>query len=98
MKKFSLAKTLFSFWTLLIILSISWLIFIFYNNINLIFSNILILIALFVSVISFSLSIFFITLILIDLRREIKEDNIKKKNVKDLYSYDQVVEPPSMYN
>jgi len=98
MKKFNLAKTLFSFWSLLIILSVCWFIFIFYSNFNLIFSNSLIFFALIVSIISFSLSIFFISIILFDLRKEYKKEKSKNENVKDMYSYDQVVEPPSMYN
>jgi len=98
MKKFSLAKTLFTFWTLLIIMSISWLIFIFYNNFSLIFTNTLILMALVISIISFTLSVFFIVLIILDLRIEYNKNKNKEKNIKDYYSYDQVVEPPSIYS
>ncbi len=98
MKKLSLTKTIFSFWILLILMSSLWLIHIFYSNIDLFSSNLLILFALVVAAISFTLSIYFISIILYDLRIEINKDREKQKNIDDIYGYNQVVEPPSMYN
>lgn len=98
MKKISLIKTVFLFWVLLIIMSVSWFVYIFYNNFSLISSNILVLFALIIACISLVLSVSFISLIIFDVRKEIIKEREKQKNIRDVYSYNQVVEPPSMYN
>ena len=98
MKKFSLIKTVFLFWVLLIIMSVLWFVLLFFNNFDLIFSNIFILFALIVAGISFSLSISFIIMILFDVRREMIEEKENQKNMRDVCNYNQVVEPPSIYN
>ena len=98
MKKLNLIKTVFSFWILLIVMSISWLVFIFYNNLNLIFTNALVLFAIIVSCISFITSIFFISKIIVDLIKEVNIEKEKQKSVSDVYKYNEVVEPPSIYN
>ena len=98
MKKINLIKTVFSFWILLIIMSALWLIHVFHNNFALVSSNILILLALIIACISFTLSISFILLLIIDFRKEIIKEKERQKNLKDVYSYKQVADPPSMYN
>jgi len=98
MKKINLIQTVFLFWILLIIMSVLWFIFIFFNNLNLIFTNTLILFALVIAGISFISSISFIFLILVDIRNEMIKEKEKENNIRDVYSYNQVVEPPSIYN
>lgn len=98
MKKISFVKTVFSFWILLFIMSVLWLIYILYNNLSLIYSNMLVLSAFFVSCISFVLSISFILLIIFDIRKEIIEEREKQKNIRDIYQYKQIADQPSMYN
>ncbi len=98
MKKLNLIKTVFSFWILLIIMSVSWLAFIFVNNFDLIFTNTLVLFAVIVACFSFVTSIFFISKIIVDLIKELRIEREKQKNVNDVYKYNQVVEPPSIYN
>lgn len=79
-------------------MSVLWFILIFFNNLNLIFTNKLILLALVIAGISFVSSISFIFLILFDTRKEIIKEKEKQNNIRDVYSYNQVVEPPSIYN
>ena len=98
MKKINLIKTVFSFWVLLVIMSVSWLVFIFFNNVELIFTNILVLFAIIVSCISFVISIFFISKIIVDLIQEIKIEKEKQKNIGEVYRYKELVDPPSIYN
>jgi len=98
MKNISFIKAVFSFWVLLIIMSVLWLIYILYNNLNLIYSNMLVLFAFFISCVSFTLSISFIILIVFDVRREIIKERKKEKNIRDIYQYKQIADSPSMYN
>lgn len=98
MKKLNLIKTVFSFWVLLVVLSVSWFAFIFYNNLNLIFESYLVLFAIIVASISFVLSISFISIMIMDLIKEIKIEKRRQKDVNEVYRYNQVVEPPSIYN
>jgi len=87
----------FTFWVLIIVLSVSWLIFLFVNNFQLAFSNMLILFVLIIACFSFILSIFFMSQMLIDVRSEIKKAKEKEKNIRDFYQYDQLLDPPSIY-
>ncbi len=98
MKKLNLIKTVFSFWVLLVVLSVSWFTYIFYNNLNLIFESYIVLFAIAVASISFVLSISFISIMIVDLLKEMKIEKQKQKDVNDVYRYNQVVEPPSIYN
>jgi ABC-type siderophore export system fused ATPase/permease subunit len=98
MKRSKILTITFTFWILLIIMSVSWLTFLFYNNLYLLSTNIIFLLVLIVAIISFTLSIFFISQILVDVRIEIKEARQKEKNIRDLLEYNQILDPPSIYN
>jgi len=98
MKKIELLKTIYTFWILLVIFSLSWLIHIFFNNFDMIFINPFFMIILVISAIGFILSMYFISLILVDVRTELKIEKEKQKNIQDFYRYTQTVEPPSIYN
>ena len=87
----------FTFWVLIIVLSVSWLLFLLFNNIQIIYENILFILVLIVACISFFLSLFFIYQIVIDVLFEIKKEREKEKNIRDLLQYEQVVDPPSIY-
>ena len=98
MKKVKTLTMIFTFWILLIILSSSWLILLFINNFYLATSNILFGIILLIAGFSFLLSMYFIVQILYDVRVELKKEREKQKNIRDMYKYDQLLEPPSIYN
>jgi hypothetical protein len=51
-----------------------------------------------VAILSFGLSMFFIIHILVDVRVEIRKAREKEKNIRDILEYNQVLEPPSIYN
>lgn len=87
----------FALWVLLIVMSTSWLLYIFTNNIRHAFDQPLMILVLFLAILSFTLSMFFITQMLVDVRYEIKREREKQRNVKDIYRYNQTVEPPSIY-
>ena len=86
------------FWVLLIILSSAWLIFLFINNIILIQTNAFLLLVLIIASLSFTLSIYFIYQIIFDTRLELKKAREKEKNIRDIIKYEQVLDPPSLYN
>jgi len=98
MKNIGFIKAVFSFWALLIVMSVLWLIYILYNNVHLIYSNMLVLSAFFVACISFTLSISFVFLIVFFVRKEIKKEKKKQKSIRDVYQYKQIADTPSMYN
>jgi hypothetical protein len=97
MTRSKILQTTMMFWILLIILSAAWLIYILFNNLHLVTENILILAVVIISILSFCLSFFFIYLIITDMRIEIKKAKEAEKNVKDVYQYDQLLDPPIMY-
>ena len=98
MRKIKTLTVIFTFWILLIILSAAWLIFLVYNNYYLISINIIYLTVLIVACFAFVLSLFFIFQVLIDVRIQLKKAKQKERNIKDILQYDQILEPPSMYN
>jgi len=98
MKKLNLIKTVFSFWVLLVILSVSWFAHIFYDNLRLISQSYIVLFALIVASISLVLSLSFISFMIVDFLKEIKIEKERQKDINDVYKYNQVVEPPSIYN
>jgi hypothetical protein len=98
MKKIKALTMTMTFWVLLIILSISWLIFLILNNLILVQTNIFLLLVLLVAALSFTLSIYFIYQIIFDVRVELKKAREKEKNVRDILQYEQLLDPPSIYN
>ena len=86
------------FWVLLIILSSAWLIFLIINNIILIQTNAFLFLVLIIAGFSFTLSVYFIYQIIFDTRLELKKAREKEKNVRDIIKYEQVLDPPSLYN
>lgn len=98
MRKIKALTMTMIFWVLLIILSSAWLIFLILNNIILIQTNAFLLLVLIIASLSFTLSIYFIYQIIFDTRLELKKAREKEKNIKDIIKYEQVLDPPSLYN
>ena len=98
MRKIKTLTTIFTFWILLIILSLAWLVFLIYNNYYLISINLIYLAVLIVACFAFILSMYFIFQILIDVRIELKKAKEKERNIRDILQYDQLLDPPSIYN
>lgn len=51
-----------------------------------------------IAIISFTLSMYFISQMLVDVRVEIKKAREKERNIRDILEYNQVLDPPSIYN
>jgi len=98
MRKVKTLTLIFTFWILLIILSAAWLVFLIFNNYYLISINLIYLTVLVIACFAFILSIYFIFQILIDVRIELKKAKEKERNIKDILQYDQLLDPPSIYN
>lgn len=98
MRKIKTLAIIFTFWILLIILSAAWLVFLIYNNYYLISINLIYLAVLIVACFAFVLSMFFIFQVLIDIRIQLKKAKQKERDIKDILQYDQILEPPSIYN
>ena len=98
MRKIKTLAIIFTFWILLIILSAAWLIFLVYNNYYLISINLIYLAVLIIACFAFLLSMFFIFQVLIDVRIQLKKAKQKERNIKDVLQYDQILDPPSIYN
>ena len=88
----------FTFWVLIIILSAAWLIFLLINNVHLVYEQPPFLIVLIIAIAAFTLSFFFISQLIVDVRLEIQKEREKQRNIRDVYQYDQLLDPPSMYN
>jgi|GEM_PF-2281334 len=97
MKKIRTLTMVFTFWILVILMSVSWLFFLLVNNIHLIFEQAIFLFVLVIAFVGFSLSMFFVFQIVSDLRVEIRKEKERLKNIRDVYQYDQLLDPPSMY-
>jgi len=98
MRKVKALTMTMTFWVLLIILSTSWLVFLIVNNLILIQTNIFLLLVFIVAALSFTLSMYFIFQIIFDIRVELKKAREKEKNIRDIIQYEQLLEPPSIYN
>ena len=97
MKKIRTLTMVFTFWVLVVFMSVSWLFFLLINNIHLIFEQAIFLFVLVIAFIGFSLSMFFVFQIISDVRIEIRKEKEKLKNIRDVYEYNQLLDPPSMY-
>jgi hypothetical protein len=98
MRKVKALTMTMTFWVLLIILSVSWMVYLVINNYYLVETSILFLLLLIVAGLAFSLSMYFIFQILFDVRIELRKAREKEKNVRDILHYEQIVDPPSIYN
>jgi hypothetical protein len=98
MRKVKALTMTMTFWVLLIILSSAWLVFLIINNLILAKTNIFLLFVLIVAGLSFILSMYFIYQIIFDVRVELKKAREKEKNIRDIVQYEQLLEPPSIYN
>ncbi|MCJ7571402.1 MAG: hypothetical protein MUO82_05955 [Candidatus Thermoplasmatota archaeon] len=98
MRKVKALTMTITFWVLLIILSSAWLVFLIVNNLILIQTNIFLLLVLIVAGLSFALSMYFIFQIIFDIRVELKRAREKEKNIREIIQYEQLLEPPSIYN
>jgi len=92
-------KILFIFWTILLVLAIILMIFNLFN-IDLLFTEIVYQFVLILSCLSLFASIISIREILVDVKLKIVEENEKERNIKDVYRYQQLLDPPdtNMYN
>ena len=92
-------KVLFIFWTILAILSIVWIVF---NilNVNLILTKFTFQFVFVLSCLSFFVSMISIKELFAEVKKILNEEKIKQRNVKDVYLYQQLLEPPDsdMYN
>lgn len=98
MKKVKTLTVTIIFWVLIIILSSTWLFFLMINNLRLAQINFLILLVLFVALLSFTLSMYFIYQIIFSIRIELKKVYEKEKNKRDINKCEQLLEPPSIFN
>jgi len=98
MKKVKMLTMTMTFWVLLIILSTSWLVYLIINNFHLVSENIFYLLLLIFAGLSFTLSMYFVSQILFDVRIELRKAREKEKNVRDILQYEQLLDPPSIYN
>lgn len=98
MRKVKALTMTMTFWVLLIILSGAWMVYLFMHNFYLVEENIFFLLLLIVAGLSFSLSMYFIFQILFDVRIELSKAREKEKNVRDILQYEQLMDPPSIYN
>ena len=98
MRKVKTLTLIFTFWILLTILSAAWLVFLIFNNYYLISINLIYLAVLVIACFAFILSMYFILQILIDVRIELKKAKEKERNIRDILQYDQLLDPPSIYN
>ena len=98
MRKVKALTMTMTFWVLLIILSSAWLVFLIVNNLILVQTNIFLLLILIIAGFGFTLSMYFIFQIIFDIKFELKKAREKEKNVRDIIKYEQVLDPPSVYN
>lgn len=98
MKKVKALAITMIFWILLIILSSAWLVFLILNNLILVQKNFFLFLVLIIAGLSFTLSIYFILNIIFDIKIELKKVYKKEKNIQDIIQYEQILEPPSIYN
>ena len=69
-----------------------------YNNYYLISINFIYLAVLIIACFAFILSLYFIFQILLDVRIELKKAKAKERDINDILQYDQILDPPSIYN
>lgn len=98
MKKVKALAITMIFWILLIILSSAWLVYLILNNLILVQKNFFLFLVLIIAGLSFTLSIYFILNIIFDIKTELKKVYTKEKNIQDIIQYEQMLEPPSIYN
>ena len=98
MRKVKALTMTMTFWVLLIILSSAWLVFLIVNNLILVQTNIFLLLILIIAGFGFTLSMYFIFQIIFDIKFELKKAREKEKNINDIIKYEEILEPPSIYN
>ncbi len=99
MKGLNFNKFLFIFWIILALQSIIWIIFNIFN-LNLILTQSPFQFVFILSCLSFIVSILSIRKLLAEVKNILKEERVKERNVKDVYVYSQLLDPPDsgMYN
>ena len=99
MKGLNFNKFLFVFWIILALQSIIWIIFNIFN-LNLILTQYPFQFVFILSCLSFIVSILSIRKLLAEVKNILKEERVKERNVKDVYVYSQLLDPPDsgMYN
>jgi hypothetical protein len=68
------------------------------NNLRLAQINFLILLILFIALLSFTLSMYFIYQIICNIRIDLKKVREKEKNKRDINKCEQLLKPPSILN
>ena len=96
MKGNSIQRVLFIFWTILATLSIIWIIF---NVINfsLILTEFTFQFVFIMACLSFFVSMFSLKLLIAKVKHIIDLENEKQRNIKDVYRYEQLLNPPDTY-
>jgi predicted Zn-dependent protease len=92
-------KFLFIFWIIIALQSIIWIIFNIFN-VNLILTQSPFQFVFILSCLSFIVSILTIRKLLAEVKNILKEERFNQRNVKDVYMYSQLLDPPDsgMYN
>jgi len=92
-------KVLFIFWTILTILTVFWIIFNIFN-ISLLLTESVYQFVFVLSCLCLFASIISVREILADAKLKIIEENEKQRNIRDVYRYQQLLDPPDadMYN
>jgi hypothetical protein len=85
---------LFLFYLILATLSGSWVVFSIINRANLLFTEPVYQFVFIILCLSFVLAVFSIRESLNDTKYKIKDMKNKEKNVKDMYRYNQLLDPP----
>ena len=98
MRKVKALTITMTFWVLLIILSTAWLVNLVINNLYLVNTSIFYMLILIIAGVGFTFSIYFICLILFDVRIELKKAREKEKNISAILEYEQFLDPPLIYN
>jgi len=89
---------LFIFWILLATISILWVLFSIFMNINLILSELMYQFVFLVSWLLFIISAISLHGIMAELKSEINMEKEKQKSVQEYYQYTQLLDPPTMNN
>jgi len=92
-------KVLFIFWTILAIQSIVWIVFNIFNF-NSLLTKFTFQFVFILSCLSFFVSVISIKALFTEVKKILNEEKIKQRNVKDVYIYQQLLDPPDsdMYN
>jgi len=87
---------LFVFLIVMSSLSLIWIVININNNLNLFFKEIVLFLILIIAFVSIITAIYFIFMILKNIKYSILEENKKEKAVRDYYRYTELIDPPNL--